>query len=402
MALPLVAAQLGFIGDKTVPVPLQRRFHHRMAAVFDMKGQRFIDKGPRPAAFFGAFGQRRGNIKLGQRIGHRFDGHIIPQHRIGELVENCQFQRQRAIGGRGNLAFQLVQLGGRKAHCALHGLAMHEQRLMRGLQQFLADRLRHFDKIAEKIIVLDAQGLGMGGFGILGLQTGNHLPAGIAQGAGLIQLFGKSGFDETAIARAQRQRFVERLLHQFRQAAIQLSQSLMSFEHVGGLVAVLVEQFPHHQGGQHAVTQRGQIARPAPSHRQTRQSARQIGGSAQNAAHIGAQSTVCVEKINGIEPVGNQHHIGQRAGQPLAEQARAARCDRAVERCQQTALFFARQSARQFQIGAGGGIKPHAARQRIRDRHRQRRPRAQLGALDIDDDRGRGDDLGAAERAETR
>ena len=109
-----------------------------------------------------------------------------------------------------------------------------------------------------------------------------------------------------------------------------------------------------------------------------------------------------MEKINGIEPVGNQRHIGQRAGQTLAQQARPAGGDGAVKRCQQTALFFARQSARQFQIGAGGGIETHAARQRIRDRHRQRRARAQLGALDINDDRGGGDDLGAAERAEAR
>ena len=74
---------------------------------------------------------------------------------------------------------------------------------MGGLQQVFANSLRHFDKIAKKIIVFDPQCLGIGRFGILRLQTGNHLSAGISQGAGLIKLLGKPGGDEAAITRAQ-------------------------------------------------------------------------------------------------------------------------------------------------------------------------------------------------------
>jgi len=45
---------------------------------------------------------------------------------MGKLVKNSQFQSQSPIGGRSNFAFKLVQFGGRKAHRALHGLAMDE------------------------------------------------------------------------------------------------------------------------------------------------------------------------------------------------------------------------------------------------------------------------------------
>ena len=83
---------------------------------------------------------------------------------------------------------------------------------MRRLDQFFPDRLRDFDKIAQKIIVFDAQGARARQFRIMGLQTGNHLSALVAQGAGLVEFGQIMRLDETTITGFERQTVGQRLV----------------------------------------------------------------------------------------------------------------------------------------------------------------------------------------------
>ena len=60
------------------------------------------------------------------------DGLGLRQHLVDQRLEDLQLQRQRALGGRGDLLLQLRQLDGGEAHRRGQGLAMDEGALAAG------------------------------------------------------------------------------------------------------------------------------------------------------------------------------------------------------------------------------------------------------------------------------
>ena len=84
------------------------------------------------------------------RVGRR-------RHRRRKPLEGLELDAERAIGGAGDLGFELAQLGGGEAHLAGERLAMDEGRVVRRRQQLVAVLRRHLDEIAEHVVVPDFQ-----------------------------------------------------------------------------------------------------------------------------------------------------------------------------------------------------------------------------------------------------
>ena len=107
------------------------------------------------------------------------------------------------------------------------------------------------------------------------------------------------------------------------------------------------------------------------------------------------------QEFKRIEPPVDGLRIGQRARQPLGEQARPCRRHGQVDRRQERAVARAAQGSRELEVGAGRRIDFEARPARAPGRRRERGPGLELGTLDISQRQGGGGDLSARKRAET-
>jgi hypothetical protein len=92
-----------------------------------------------------------------------------------------QLEPERAVGGVGDLGFELAELGGGEADLAGQRLAMDEGRVQRRRHQLVAVLRRHLDEIAEHVVVPDLQALDAGLVGVARLQRGDDAARGVAQ-----------------------------------------------------------------------------------------------------------------------------------------------------------------------------------------------------------------------------
>ena len=92
-------------------------------------------------------------------------------HRRGEALEDFELEAERAVGGVGDLGFELAELGGGEAHLAGQRLAMDEGRVERRGEQLLAVLRGDLDEIAEHVVVPDFQRAHAGRLGVARLQV---------------------------------------------------------------------------------------------------------------------------------------------------------------------------------------------------------------------------------------
>ena len=321
-------------------------------------------------------------------------------HHRAEPLEDFQFQPQRAVAGVGDPGFDLAEFGGGEADLAGQRLAMDEGRIQRRGHQLVAVLRRHLDEIAEHIVVADLEALDAGVVGIARLHRGDHEARGVAQIAGFVERALIAFADKAAVALDQRQLFGQRAFEFARQLARRLAQRRHDRNDILRRLVELRQPRQRLVGGEDAVAQAGEIARAAAPDRQPRQRARHVGRGAQRGADIVARGGVGHEGADRIEPARDRGAVGQRRGEPLCQQARSGRGHRAVDRVEQRAAPFAGQRARQFEIGAGGGVDRHGGAGGLARRRRQRRALSDLGAVDIGDGGGGGGRFQPRHRAE--
>ena len=92
--------------------------------------------------------------------------------------------------------------------------------------------------------------------------------------------------------------------------------------------------------------------------------------------------------------------FGERCGEPLRQQPRAGRRHGAVDRGQQRAAPLARERAHEFEVRPRRLVDRQGRALRLAERRRQRRPLAELGALDVGDAGRRGVQFEPRQRAE--
>ncbi len=119
-----------------------------MAPALDEEVERGPDLWPHIVVLDGERRQRGGDVEHAERIGRRLDGVALRGDARGEAIEDIEFDRQRAVGGVGDLGFQPGQLGGGEAHLAGQRLAMDEGRIGGWRGQLLGVLRRDLDEIA--------------------------------------------------------------------------------------------------------------------------------------------------------------------------------------------------------------------------------------------------------------
>ena len=154
-------------------------------------------------------------------------------------------------------------------------------------------------------------------------------------------------------------------------------------------------------GGENAVADGGEIARTAAADREPRQRAGEIGRRLQSRARVGARRGVVDKARDRVEPLRDRRRIGQRRREPLRQQPRAGRGHGAVDGIEQRAAPLAAERAHQFEVAARGLVDRHGRAGAFAHRRRQRRPLADLRALDIGDAGRRGGQLQPRQRAES-
>ncbi len=211
-------AKIAVIGDKSLALaaPLQGRFHHRMTAGDNLKIQRDIHQRPHPAPLHSQFRQRRRHIQRRQRFSGLGDTCRLGQSPRRQRLEHLQFQRQGAITGLRDAAFQFTQFRRGIAHRIGHGLAMDE-----AWPHTIRMARRDLDVVAEHVIMPDLEAGNAGLVGITLLQGGDMAPAFIAQQAQFIQIGAIAGSHKAAIAGIHRQFGAERRAQGIHQHAME-------------------------------------------------------------------------------------------------------------------------------------------------------------------------------------
>ena len=145
---------------------------------------------------------------------------MLGEHHLGEPREDVELERERAVGGGGDLGLELGKLERREAHDVGERLAMDEGLGVRRLGQGAGIRGGDLDEIAEHIVVAHLQRFDAGGVGVGALQAGDDLAAAVAEAAVLIEIPVEAIADEAAVAlvhgKLVGERRAERLLHRRR------------------------------------------------------------------------------------------------------------------------------------------------------------------------------------------
>ena len=137
------------------------------------------------------------------------------RHGGGEAIENLKLQRQRALGGVGDLRFQLAKFGGGEAHLPGQRLAMDEGRVERRAHQLVAVLRGDVDEIAEHVVVPDLQRPDARGLGVAHLKRGDDAARFVAQRSRFVERRLVARADKAAVA-AERGQFVGRARAQVR------------------------------------------------------------------------------------------------------------------------------------------------------------------------------------------
>ena len=184
---PRFARKIAVVGDERLARFFQRRLDHRMAPAFDFEAQRSVDQRAGPVALDREFGERGGDVDLGQRRPEAAQALALCETGLAQALERLEFDRERPVGRRGDARLEISERVGGEAHRAGHRLAMDEGRVERGLEQRLAGGLRRLDVVAEKVVVLDLELPDARLIGVGGLQLGDDAAAFVAQAARLIE-----------------------------------------------------------------------------------------------------------------------------------------------------------------------------------------------------------------------
>ena len=201
---PAVFREPAVVGDEPAfAAGGKRPLDHRMAAARHLEGGRTVDPRALPALRGGELGQGGGHVERGERGGGAGGLLGAARHLAHQVVEQLQLDRQRLVGGGGNLLLQIRQLDGGVTHGAGQGLAMDEGGLGPARQLVGLGR-RDLDVVAEHVVVADLEGGDAGFRDVAALQVGDQAAALVAQAAQRVQLRRIAGRDEAAVAGMER------------------------------------------------------------------------------------------------------------------------------------------------------------------------------------------------------
>jgi hypothetical protein len=129
----------------------------------------------------------------------------VGQHQVFQRIKDTKLDGGGAVSCAGDLGFQRTELRRGETHGTLHGLPVNKKAIQRRLHEAFTIFLGHLDKVTEKVVVLDAQGAGVGFLGVSHLQACDDAPRIVPQGSHLFQVRKMAASYEAAVALLQRQ-----------------------------------------------------------------------------------------------------------------------------------------------------------------------------------------------------
>ena len=184
--------------------------HHGVAAFDHGKDRALIHLRPRIVLLDRKLGEARMVVELGEARARRGKRGLLGKHALGELGEDVELERERAVGGGGDARFELAKLERGEAHDVGERLPVHEHLDMRRLGERAGIGGSDLDEIAEHVVVAHLQRFDAGRLGVTRLQPGDHLAAAVPELAMLIEIAIEAIADEAAVALVQRQLVGER------------------------------------------------------------------------------------------------------------------------------------------------------------------------------------------------
>ena len=243
-----------------------------------------------------------------------------------------------------------------------------------------------------------------GGLRVARLQTGDDLPAAVAELAVLVEIGIERLADEASVALVHRQlvgkRRGEGALDPVRDAlkpehdAVKL---LRQTEHIRGAGEVSGEG----AGAANCVAHGPEIARTASQKREARQCAGEVRRPLQLLSERLAQARLAGEIAHGVQTRIDGSGIGQRTAEAAGKLPRARAGHGAVDGCEQAACAGTLIGADKLEISAGRGVDNEQASWRLLVRGTDERGSTDLGDFHIGKQSGEGRELGLGEIAES-
>ena len=237
---------------------------------------------------------------------------------------------------------------------------------------------------------------GIAGLAAVALLEPHHvLPAGIAQGAQLVEPGVHALADEAALAGQQGRLVDQRPADPLRQARGWLEPGR------DGAECRLARNSACKRAARSAAWRdRQQVARAAAAECCAGQRPLQVRAAAEQGARLLPQRLAQQQALDGVEPGADGGGVGERGRDALGQEAGAGTGDGAVDRVQERALASAGEAPGQLQVATGGTVDLQDAVGLDPARRRETWQHALLGQLEIVEEGARGRELGPLEAAE--
>ena len=236
--------------------------------------------------------------------------------------------------------------------------------------------------------------------GVGRLQFRDHAAAFVAQTQGFVERRERARANEPAVALEKRQLVRQRRVEiALEPGAIGSEPRIGAQEFERELLRGLENAGQRRRGGE-AVANGGEVARAAAVEAQAGESPQKVGRMHERPAQGVAHRRGLDQELKRVEPPIDSLRVSQRIGEPLGEQASPCGGHSQVDCRQKRTIARPAQGPSELEVRAGRGIDFEARPPRAPRWSRERRPRLELGALDIGERERGGGDLGASERAE--
>ena len=292
-----------------------------MAPARDDESEAAVDDRPHIVTLDRKRRQGRRDVDDGKRVGCRFQRSAGRCDGGREPIENLKLERQRPLGGVGDLRFQFAEFGGGEADLTGERLPVNEGRVERRAHQLVAVLGGDVDEVTEHVVVADFQRTDAGGLGVADLKRGDDAAQLIAQCSRLVERRLVSGAHKAAVATERRQLFGQRPLKLNGKRSIGTAQRRHCLRHFMRDVCQRRNPLGNSRRGKNPIADGGEIARPAAADHDPRQGASEIGRRFQLFAQVGAPGGVIDKRCDRVKPVRDFARIGQRRGQSLRQQA---------------------------------------------------------------------------------
>ena len=263
------------------------------------------------------------------------------------------------VAGLGDAVLKFAQFHRRIANRAGHGLAVDKQTIIEG--DFVGLLGRHFDEVAQHVVVLDFQRLDAGFGAIATLQPGDQPLALAPERAQFVQFRRVPGRDETSVADIKRQLIAKRAaktLDQF--AMVAEVPERVGYAFGGDRVSFRgVENPPNIRRRPKAVPHRGQIPGAAATEHQPGQRAFDIGTTPEGIGKVVAKPFRDNEVLNHVETQRDGFNVAQGRRQLRPQKPGAGAGQGLVDNAQKTVFSRPGERHRQFQVAPGRGVDLH-------------------------------------------